>query len=1120
MNENSQRILAGVTTAFLDHATDSMQPYRPQFISNNYKEGCKVIATIEKELKECEEFIFCVAFICESGLTPLLSTLQELEHTGIRGKILTTDYLEFSEPSALKKLHAFRNIEIKLYKTAKGIGFHTKGYFFLKKDTHTFLIGSSNLTLGAITRNKEWNTRLVSMKDGEFSQRVLAEFYTFWNSPQALSFEDFYENYLATYQHAKARREAAKRLPSPLGESKEDNEKDITPSSLSPNAMQQMFIQELAKIRNSGEDRALLISATGTGKTYAAAFAVREFAPKRMLFIVHRETICKAAQKSFRRIFGKEKSTGLISGEHKDFEADFIFATMSSMAQDHVRKKFTDDAFDFIVIDEAHRAGAKSYRAIMNHFKPKFWLGMTASPDRTDGFDIYKLFNHNIAGEIRLQQAMEEDLLCPFQYFGISDLEIDGTDAAEHSLRDFAKLTSTTRVKYVINNAQFYGYSGECVRGLIFCSSIDEAKELSFQFNQHGYKTVALCSQNSQDERDDAIEQLSLPKDDPNRIDYIFSVDLFNEGVDIPDVNQVIMLRPTQSNIVFIQQLGRGLRKHEGKEYVVVLDFIGNYTNNFMIPQALSGDTSGKKDELRRFAMEGTKVLPGSSTIHFDKIARERIFSSIDKAKLNSVSEIKKSYKQLKHKINRIPALMDFDTFGALDPLLMFDVLGSYYAFLSKYEPNYPYRFTAEQETFLKYVSCKWAAGKRPHELEALKLLMSGTTSLFAELCDVLHQQYIIELSNNCQENLTNIFTGQFLQGEGANAYTSTIFIKKTDEGDYTISDEFAKALASAPFRAQLQEVIDFGLSRYAQYYHDTYQDTSFVLYRQYSYADVCRLSNWKKEVVAQNIGGYKYDDSTRTYPVFINYEKGDDIAASINYQDEFINESYLKHLSKSKRTKESPDVKKALDSESLGIRIDLFVRKNKVDKARKEFYYLGRMRPSSLPHHAPQLVRMPGTNTTAVETVYKLDTPVRADIFDYLTSTLTNVKTIEVVAAVIIRNQKVFASQRGYGEFKDGWEFPGGKIEPGETPQVALQREIKEELNTDISVGDLIKTIEYDYPNFHLTMHCFQCTLKTGKLELLEHEAAAWVTRSDIDALAWLPADLEVLAEVKALLV
>ena len=177
MNEHSHPILNGVTTAFLDQTTTSMQAYRPQFISNNYKEGRKVIDAIEKELRECEQFIFCVAFICKSGIDPLLSTLQELEKKEIPGKILTTDYLEFSEPSALEKLHEFKNIEIKLYKTEKNIGFHTKGYFFQKKDTHTFLIGSSNLTLGAITNNKEWNTKLVAMEEGEFTQHIMAEFF-------------------------------------------------------------------------------------------------------------------------------------------------------------------------------------------------------------------------------------------------------------------------------------------------------------------------------------------------------------------------------------------------------------------------------------------------------------------------------------------------------------------------------------------------------------------------------------------------------------------------------------------------------------------------------------------------------------------------------------------------------------------------------------------------------------------------------------------------------------------------------------------------------------------------------------------------------------------------------
>ena len=298
------------------------------------------------------------------------------------------------------------------------------------------------------------------------------------------------------------------------------------------------------------------------------------------------------------------------------------------MAKPETLARFKKDEFDTIIIDEAHRIGASSYQSIVEYFEPKFWLGMTASPERTDSYDVYEAFHHNIAYEIRLQQALEENLLCPFHYFGITDLQINGETIDEKTgLKDFNKLTSDERVNYVMKQIEYYGYSGDRVKGLMFCSSKNEAILLSEKFNKRGYQTTALTGEDSQEKRELAIEKL-VSNDINNKLDYIFTVDIFNEGVDIPEINQVVMLRPTESPIVFVQQLGRGLRKANEKEYVVILDFIGNYKNNFMIPIALSGDRSYNKDNIRRYVLEGDRVIPGASTIHFDEISKKRIFSA------------------------------------------------------------------------------------------------------------------------------------------------------------------------------------------------------------------------------------------------------------------------------------------------------------------------------------------------------------------------------------------------------------------------------------------------------------------------------------------------------------
>ena len=569
----------GFETAYIDGSIASNLAYKPKFISNNYKQGKKVLSFIEDELLLCDKFQISVAFITMSGITPLLQTLKELEKKGIKGEILTTNYLNFSEPRALKKLNSLSNITLKMYDVeAAKEGFHTKGYIFRKEEIYRIIIGSSNITSSALTSNREWNTRVISTEKGEVARSILKEFHELWHSEYALEFEEFYEIYQERYKIIKNQREIAH----------SDEFPSIEKYRLQPNSMQVAFIVNLKKIIESGEKRALLISATGTGKTYASAFAMRELGYKRVLFLVHRGQLARQTKKSYQKILDKNISMGLVGAGCSEYEADYVFATVQTLNRDEHLHKYNPEAFECIILDEAHHSSADTYQKVMNYFKPKLWLGMTATPDKRDddiaGRNIYEIFNHQIAYEIRLQQAMEENMLCPFHYFGISDVSmVNDKQLKARKLKeiDFNQLTGNERVRHIIEQAEYYGYSGDRVKGLIFCSRIDESEELSQKFNAAGFRTTALNGSASDEERTEAFERLAMDEEDATEemqpLDYIFSVEILNEGVDIVEVNQVIMLRPTKSPIVFIQQLGRGLRKAKGKEYVVVLDFIGNY---------------------------------------------------------------------------------------------------------------------------------------------------------------------------------------------------------------------------------------------------------------------------------------------------------------------------------------------------------------------------------------------------------------------------------------------------------------------------------------------------------------------------------------------------------------
>jgi hypothetical protein len=448
------------------------------------------------------------------------------------------------------------------------------------------------------------------------------------------------------------------------------------------------------------------------------------------------------------------------------------------------------------------------------------------------------------------------------------------------------------------------------------------------------------------------------------------------------------MLRPTQSPIVFIQQLGRGLRKADGKEYVVILDFIGNYNNNFMIPIALSGDRTYNKDNIRRYIMEGGRIIPGASTVHFDEISKKRIFASVDNANFSDIKLIKENYTNLKNKLGRIPALKDFDDYGEMDVIRIFDnnSLGSYYKFLVKYEKDYKIRLSQEEEKIVEFISKKLANGKRIQELQLLKrtlLYANGLSKcgLFTGLSQDL-LTYGKSISKEQQENIINVMTNEFPAGSGKKTYSQCVFIEK-EGNDYKPTKTFLEMLSNRDFYNVIKELVDFGISRYERDYKQSYDVTDFVFYQKYTYEDVCRLLNWEQNEVPLNIGGYKYDKKTKTFPVFINYDKSEDISDTTKYEDHFVPgfRDRLIAISKSGRSLQSEDVQNFFKAKERGIRVELFVRKNKDDKISKEFYYLGHMTASG----NTKEFTMPNTQKTAVEIEWILDVPVREDIYEYI---------------------------------------------------------------------------------------------------------------------------------------
>lgn len=953
----AQELQQSLASALIDDKINSLPDLQPQIIYNDYNSGSNLLVELLQELQTCKRFYFAIAFITQSGLICLKECLKCLQEKNITGDILTTDYLYFNHPKALQELQQYPNLNIRIYTKEN---FHIKGYIFEQNDYYTLIVGSNNLTQTALKANKEWSLKINSLANGALIHNTLSQFQQMWQ--EAIPLTDIWLKQYTDKYHSlqKLKRQFA------------TAQENISTNDIAPNKMQQEALKALEKLQQDNKHKALLISATGTGKTYLSAFAVKKAKPKRLLFLAHREQILKQACKTFAKII-PDIQYGILSANYKDFHKPYLFATINMLSKEENLTQFAPTHFDYIIIDETHRAGASSYLKILNYFQPQFLLGMTATPERTDGFDIYQLFDHNIAYEIRLNQAMQENLLCPFHYFGITDITVDDQEINDNST--FNDLTTDARVTHIINQSQHYGFSGERLRGLIFCSHIEEAQILSQKFNERGFHTIALSGKDSQETRTNAIHKLEQ-KERSTGLDYIFTVDIMNEGIDIPAINQIIMLRPTKSAIIFVQQLGRGLRKYPQKDYVVILDFIGNYQNNFMIPIALSGDISYNKDNIRHYVAEGNRFIFGSSTIHFDKVARQKIYQAIDSAKLSDTALLKNEYLQLKQKLGKIPSIFDFSQFGSIDILKFLDKFKTYHNFLQKYDKDYTIRFNTIQEEILYFISYRFAKGKRIHELIALKLLLKNTPHLLIDIEQILTTKYHQELTEQIKvsliRNLTNLFTISNEQSK----FSNCIFIKENNN-DYIISDIFKSALLDEKFYFQINEILDFALERYQKYYQNRYKDTNLVLYQKYTYEEVCYLLNWPQKINPNAMAGYFYEKTTHTMPVFINYIAPD--KKRVDYTNEFLSNTLITAYSKSNRKLDSSDAKHIYNAKEEQNKLYLFVRKPSEDKEAKEFYFLGEIIAQGKPEFAPKY--------NGFKILYKLDTPVRADIFDYLTT-------------------------------------------------------------------------------------------------------------------------------------
>jgi len=878
------------------------------FLSNTTH--TKFIEHIKHSLEECSSFLFTVSFVKTSGLALIINDITSALDRGVIGKFIISTYQNFTDIASMnvllelaKKYTTFEcHVDFNDYGEK---GFHTKGYIFNFSNYKELIVGSSNITRFALLYNVEWNISISTEETIDSINKAEEEYWIIWDKTRSISSEVINAYALA------------------LDYAIEKWDMDFIQSyqGVIPNLMQKKALIEIRRYRDLGVKRAIVIAATGSGKTHLAAFDSRNFDSRSLLFVVHRDTILKEAVDTFRSVYGERRSIGLFQGKTKDIKFDFLFSTNILMAMN--LDLFQKDQFDYIVIDEVHHAVASTYRKIINYFEPQFLLGLTATPERMDSESVVDLFERNVPYELRLRDALINNLVVPFKYYGIKDSFVDYSIVESKSL--IKQIASDVHCEFIKEKIEMYRPNRK-LKALAFCRSIDHARIMSEKMDEIGYPSTYVVGKNDTEERLAAFKNL---QDDNHTLQIIFTVDILNEGVDIPAANMVIFLRPTESSTIFIQQLGRGLRKYRNKEYLTVLDFIGNsYTRSVQIAVALgslSERPSMDKKLIQAYINTDFKTLSLPIVIHFDEQSKEEILNAIEKTNFNSIEFLKTDYLNFKKYLKFDSPLKHIDFINseyAPDLARLIRKFGSYYAFLSKIEKDY-ITFKEEEVQFLKYLS-SFIPLIRPYEFVIVKNLLNGMLS-HDHLFDQYHWNngFDEKLSNHAIENLKNKYYSQKEQ-------TAKILYLQEEKKFFTLKVDLRNKI----FVEHIDDLIQYGLSRYDIDFLNSKEDLK--LYGLYSRKQFLIAINSKTMSFREGI--LWGSESNKLY-LFIDLVKDESQKEQLKYLDIFKSSNILQWESQTSTTL----------TNSKGIKLinhkfaDIFVRKYKnEDGISTPYIYIG----------------------------------------------------------------------------------------------------------------------------------------------------------------------------------